>query len=84
MDLNFTENAWDDYIYWSNNHKDTHQKINVLIKECQRMPFEGIGKPEPLKHNMAGYWSRRINQEQRLVYKIMDDTLVIVSCRYHY
>jgi toxin YoeB len=84
MDLKFTEEAWEDYLYWSQNHKENFKKINSLIKECQRTPFEGMGKPEPLKHNMRGYWSRRINQEHRLVYKVIDGTLVIVTCRYHY
>ena len=85
MDQYFTERAWEDYIFWLENDKSFLKKINSLIKDIKRgNPFEGIGKPEALKHNMSGCWSRRINTEHRLVYKIEDDLLIIQSCRYHY
>lgn len=84
MKLTFTDEAWEDYLYWQKIDKKTVQKINELIKYIKRDPFEGIGKPEPLKHELAGFWSRRINEEHRLVYGITDDSIVIVSCRYHY
>jgi toxin YoeB len=84
MKLVFLEDAWEDYLYWSQTDKATIKKINQLIKECMREPFSGIGKPEPLKFDMSGCWSRRITSEHRLVYRIEDDTLVIIQCRYHY
>ncbi|ETD66543.1 toxin YoeB [Pelistega indica] len=80
----FTSSAWDDYINWQETDKQTLKRINKLIKEIHRTPFEGIGKPEPLKFNLSGLWSRRITEEHRLVYEIKDDTLFIISCRYHY
>jgi toxin YoeB len=84
MKLIFSENAWEDYLYWQKTDKKTANRINKLIKETQRNPFEGIGKPEPLKHNLTGYWSRRINEEDRMVYKMTDDALLIAQLRYHY
>lgn len=84
MKLIFSEHAWEDYLYWQKTDKRTLNRINSLIKETQRNPFEGIGKPEPLKHNLTGYWSRRINEEDRMVYKITDDALLIAQLRYHY
>lgn len=84
MKLLFLEDAWDDYLYWSQTDKTILKKTNQLIKECLREPFSGIGKPEPLKFDMSGCWSRRITSEHRLVYKIQDDTLIIIQCRYHY
>jgi toxin YoeB len=84
MKLSFLEDAWDDYLYWSQTDKATLKKINQLIKDCMREPFGGIGKPEPLKFDMSGCWSRRITSEHRLVYKVEDDVLIIVQCRYHY
>jgi toxin YoeB len=84
MKIVFLDQAWEDYLYWQNTDKASLKKINALIKEIERTPFEGSGKPEPLKHNLAGYWSRRINLEHRLVYKIDNDTVVILQCRYHY
>jgi toxin YoeB len=84
MVLTFTENAWDDYTYWQKIDKKMVRKINDLIKSIQRTPFEGIGKPEPLKFDLAGFWSRRIDQEHRLVYQIVDNELRIIACRYHY
>ena len=84
MRLAFLEEAWEDYLYWSQTDKATLKKINQLIKECMREPVCGIGKPEPLKFDMSGYWSRRITGEHRLVYRIDGDALVIVQCRHHY
>lgn len=85
MMINFTPNAWDDYLYWQSQDKKTLKRINKLIENCVRTPFEGIGKPEPLKKdNLSGYWSRRIDDTHRLVYKATQDTLVIVAVRFHY
>ncbi|MGV2288789.1 Txe/YoeB family addiction module toxin [Trinickia sp. YCB016] len=80
----FTPDAWDDYIYWQGQDRKTLKRINQLIREAQRTPFEGIGKPEPLKANLSGFWSRRIDDTNRLVYEADDDQLSIVSCRYRY
>jgi len=84
MILSWAENAWDDYLYWQTIDKKTQKRINLLIKDILRHPFEGIGDPEPLKHNWSGYWSRRIDREHRIVYKTTEDTLYIVQCRFHY
>nr|WP_181718201.1 Txe/YoeB family addiction module toxin [Psychrobacter sp.]QJS05091.1 toxin protein, YoeB [Psychrobacter sp.] len=84
MILSWTEDAWDDYEYWQKTSKEKVKQISKLIKAIKRDPFEGIGKPEPLKHDLAGYWSRRIDQEHRLVYEVQDNAIVIVQCRYHY
>jgi len=84
MNLGFADDAWDDYLYWQKNDKKILNKINRLIKEIGREPFEGIGEPEPLKYNWSSYWSRRITIEQRLVYKVVGDNLMIAQCRYHY
>jgi len=84
MILSFSDDAWEDYLYWQQNDKKILKKINRLIKEIQRDPFEGIGEPEPLKYNWSGYWSRRITIEHRLIYKVYDDALMIAQCRYHY
>lgn len=84
MKILFAENAWEDYLYWQQNDKKVLKRINLLIGDIQREPFKGIGKPEPLKFNWSGYWSRRINKEHRLVYKVQDDTISIAQCRYHY
>jgi toxin-antitoxin system, toxin component, Txe/YoeB family len=84
MDIKFTTEGWEDYLYWQTNSKATLKKVNTLIKDIQRTPFSGIGKPEPLKFNMSGLWSRRITSEHRLVYTVLDNTLVILQCRYHY
>ena len=84
MKLIFSENAWDDYLFWQRKNPKILKRINNLIKEIQRNPFEGIGKPEPLKFDMSGLWSRRINQEHRLIYQVKDNCIVIVQCRYHY
>lgn len=84
MRLVFTSRSWDDYLYWQKNDKRMVRRINDLIKDIQREPFEGIGKPEPLKHQLQGLWSRRIDSEHRLVYEIAEDELRIIACRYHY
>lgn len=84
MKLVWAENAWDDYLFWQIQDKKILQRINTLIKAIQRDPFEGIGDPEPLKHHWQGYWSRRINREHRLIYKIQGDEIWIAQCRYHY
>ncbi|GGH49109.1 Txe/YoeB family addiction module toxin [Frigidibacter albus] len=80
----FWDRAWDDYLYWQATDKATLRKINALIKECLRHPFEGTGKPEPLKGDLAGFWSRRIDREHRVVYRATAGTLQILQCRYHY
>jgi toxin YoeB len=82
--LIFSEHAWEDYLYWQQADRKMLLRINSLIKEIQRQPFEGIGKPEPLRHGLAGYWSRRINDEHRLVYKMTEDAVLIAQLRYHY
>ncbi|GDX84435.1 toxin YoeB [Methylococcaceae bacterium] len=82
--ISFRERAWDDYLFWQQTNKAIHKRINLLIKDIQRNPFEGIGKPEPLKYEFSGFWSRRIDDEHRLVYTFIDDNLIIVQCRYHY
>ncbi len=84
MKLIFSENALEDYLYWQKTDKKTLNRINKLIKETKRDPFEGVGKPEPLKHSLTGYWSRRINEEERMIYKVMDGALLIAQLRYHY
>lgn len=82
--LLFSDESWDDYIYWQKTDKKNLKRINALIKEIKRNPFDGIGKPEPLKHQLRGCWSRRIDNEHRLVYEVMEDVIMIVSCRFHY
>jgi toxin YoeB len=82
--LAWTDEAWKDYLYWQNQDKKTLKRINKLIQETKKQPFEGIGKPEPLKENLSGFWSRRIDETNRLVYAIDDDYLTVISCRYHY
>ena len=84
MILSWAEKAWEDYLYWQQTDKKTLNRINTLIKNITREPFSGLGDPEPLKHNWSGYWSRRIDREHRLVYKVTDEAIVIVQCRYHY
>lgn len=84
MKLTWSAEAWEDYLYCQETDKKTVRKINELIKDASRTPFEGKGKPEPLKHNLAGFWSRRITAEHRIVYAVSDDALLIASCRYHY
>jgi toxin YoeB len=84
MVITFTEIAWEDYQYWQKTDKKMLKKLNALIKEIKRNPFEGIGKPEPLKYDLAGYWSRRIDLEHRLIYQVNGKELLIFACRYHY
>ncbi len=84
MRLVFSDQAWEDYLHWQKTDKKLVQRINGLIKEISRMPHEGTGKPEPLKHALSGYWSRRISDEHRLVYKVSDGDVLIVQLRYHY
>jgi toxin YoeB len=82
--LIFSDNAWDDYLYWQKTDKKILRRINTLIKETKRNPFEGTGKPEPLKHALSGYWSRRITNEQRFIYKVTENAIHIAQLRYHY
>jgi len=82
--LSWTDEAWKDYLYWQGQDKKTLRRINKLITDVQRSPFEGIGKPEALKENLSGFWSRRIDDTHRLVYAFEDSAITIISCRYHY
>ena len=82
--LSWTKEAWSDYVYWQGQDKKTLRRINKLIADVQRLPFEGIGKPEPLKENLSGFWSRRIDDSSRLVYVVDNNQITIISCRYHY
>ena len=84
MELVWQKHAWEDYLYWQKNDKQKVKRINELIKDCQRNKFEGIGKPEPLKENLSGLWSRRIDNEHRFIYKFQDNRLHIIQCRFHY
>ena len=84
MILKWAEHAWDDYLYWQLVDKKKVKRINELIKDIKRSPFEGIGDPNPLKHNWSGYWSRRIDKEHRLVYMVDGSGLAIAQCRFHY
>ena len=88
MKLVFSDEAWEDYLHWQTSDRNTLERVNALIKECQRTPFTGTGKPEPLKADLKGWWSRRITIEDRLVYRVSgkgrDQQLEIAQCRYHY
>ncbi len=84
MKLLWHESAWEDYLFWQKTDKKVLKRINVFIKSCERTPFSGIGKPEPLKNELSSYWSRRIDQTNRLVYRVQEDTLIIIQCRFHY
>ena len=84
MKLVFSEHAWNDDLYWQRADRKILKRINVLIQDIARSPFQGLGKPEPLKHGLARYWSRRINDEHRLVYKVEGDSVFLAQCRYHY
>ena len=84
MPIKFSDQAWEDYLFWQKKDQATLKRIHTLLKDIQRSPFEGIGKPEPLKHNLSGFWSRRIDEEHRLVYAIQDDIVLVAQCRYHY
>lgn len=88
MRIAFDPDGWDDYLYWQANDAKVLERLNALLRECMRDPFKGTGKPEPLKRNLAGWWSRRINSEHRLVYRVRGEgaaqALEVLSCRYHY
>ena len=84
MNKLFTPESWDDYLYWQKNEKKNLRRINELIKEIKRNPFKGKGKPEPLKYQLQGCWSRKIDQEHRIVYEVDDGLIRIISCRFHY
>lgn len=84
MKLVFDERAWDDYLHWQQTDPKLLARLNTIIRECQRTPFTGIGKPEPLRGPLSGWWSRRLTHEHRLVYRVSEDRLLIAQCRYHY
>jgi toxin YoeB len=84
LNLKFTPESWETYVYWQTQDKKTLKRINDLIKDAQRNPFTGIGKPEALRYSLSGFWSRRIDEANRLVYEVQGNELVIISCRYHY
>ena len=84
MNKTFTQNAWEDYLYWQTQDKKVLKKINELLRDIERNGHTGIGKPEPLKHELSGFWSRRITDEHRLIYSLEDHNINIISCRYHY
>jgi toxin YoeB len=84
MILSWAEKAREDYLYWQQTDKKVLKRINLLIKDIKRQAFTGLGDPEPLKHNWSGYWSRRIDREHRLVYKVSDESIIVVQCHYHY
>lgn len=83
MELSWDKNAWEDYMFWQSIDKNSLKRVNELLKETLRTPFEGKGKPEALKGNLTGYWSKRINAEHRFVYKVFENSIHIISCRYH-
>ncbi|HDY84215.1 hypothetical protein LCGC14_0581430 [marine sediment metagenome] len=82
--LAWTDDSWADYLYWQGQDKKTLKRINKLITDTKRSPFEGIGKPEPLRENLSGFWSRRVDESNRLVYAVSDSHITVISCRYHY
>lgn len=84
MKLIFSDEAWDDYLYWQKQDRKRVERINKLIQEVKREPFSGLGKPEPLKHALSGFWSRRITDEHRVVYRVEGDSLQLAQLRYHY
>lgn len=84
MKLVFAERAWEDYLYWQQKDKKILKRINTLIKDIKRSPFEGLGEPEPSKYNWSGFWSRRITKEHRLVYAVEKDSILLAQCRFHY
>lgn len=84
MRLLWEDRAWDDYLYWQTQDKKTLKRINILVEEIKRTPFEGRGKPEALKDNLSGYWSRRIDETNRIVYFVQNDVVYVISCRGHY
>lgn len=84
MQVTFMDQAWEDYLYWQAHDKKVLKKINSLLKEIEREPFKGTGSPEPLKHSLSVYWSRRINLEHRLVYRLEEGEIRVLQCRYHF
>lgn len=88
MRVHFTDNGWDDYFYWYHHDTDIHSRLNALIEDARRMPFKGLGKPEPLRGDLSGFWSRRITGEHRLIYAVEgkgdSQCIIIAQCRYHY
>jgi toxin YoeB len=84
MKITFSKNSWEDYVSWQEEDKRVMKKINQMIKEIQRNPFQGIGSPEPLKYDLSGFLSRRIDREHRLVYQVINQEIIIYSCKYHY
>lgn len=84
MKLVFSEHAWEDYLYWQSHDRRTLRRINALIREIQRTPYNGTGKPEPLRHALTGWWSRRISKEHRIVYRVTGDAVQIAQLHYHY
>lgn len=84
MIVSWAKTAWEDYLYWQKTEIKILKRINSLIQDIEKQPFEGLGNPEPLKHNWSGYWSRRIDREHRLVYKFDEGAITIIQCRYHY
>ena len=84
MRLIFSDHAWEEYLYWQRTDRKILKRINKLIEEIKRHPYEGLGKPEPLRYALSGYWSRRIDSEHRIVYKVEDDAIFIAQLRYHY
>lgn len=84
MKITFSKNSWEDYVSWQKEDKRILKRINQLIKDIQQTPFRGIGNPEPLKYDLSGFWSRRIDREHRLVYQVFDQEILIYSCKYHY
>ena len=84
MKITFSKNSWEDYLSWQIEDKKILKRINQLIKDIQRTPYQGIGNPEPLKYDLAGFWSRRIDREHRLVCQVIDQEILIYSCKYHY
>lgn len=84
MKYTFVDESWEDYLYWQKIDKKMLKRINALLKDISRHPYEGIGKPEPLKHNYRGYWSRKIDAEHRLIYQVQEDEIRILKCRFHY
>ena len=84
MILSWADDAWDDYLFWQAEDKKILKRVNLLIKDIKRSPFDGLGDPEPLKHDLSGFWSRRIDREHCLVYQVENDTLFIIQCRFHY
>lgn len=84
MNLKFTPEAWEDYLFWQKNDKKTLKRINELIHDCMSSPFQGLGKPEPLRHELSGFWSRRIDLYHRLVYRMQDSSFEIIAGRFHY